>query len=545
MSFIPIVSNTYPDELLYSWLQRLKKSNGLSNKSFYETYLGIKNANIASLPIDAVRFLNKLCEHFYRKISPKKLFLDTTTFGFESVFMTKEQQLRYINYAFQDNDELNPPINGLFRNLHICPKCVEEDREKYGEAYIHRKHNYSGIYICPDHHVKLLRFNGLPGHACDFNPEDYQEVVSDKEIVSLTFYADYACNIAESNINANIYSLKRILFDELKKHGYSAKDNYNSLIKDFYSWKYSELFDRELASFLKLKMINLKHVSPDELIPLLMFLFPNSNKLIPMIKTNEPIIDEYICPNCGNVYCTTPYAANNGWGCPKCSRTKTIEERFAVLVSMLGNGEYELVEKFKSLNTKVKIKHIKCGKVSTIKPRSFLFEGARCKCESIISFETAKEHVANIGNYELLKFNGSDKLCKIHSNDCGHSFYVRYMKFIKVPRCRVCFPKNMTTANLRKRIYDTTNGEYELVGEFVDQKTKIKVLHTTCGRITEYSPRYFHNGAVCPACNNYFNNKWEKMYAILVKYKAEIGNTNIPKRATYKGFNLGSWCQKQ
>ena len=119
------------------------------------------------------------------------------------------------------------------------------------------------------------------------------------------------------------------------------------------------------------------------------------------------------------------------------------------------------------------------------------------------------------------------------------------MKFIKVPRCRVCFPKNMTTANLRKRIYDTTNGEYELVGEFVDQKTKIKVLHTTCGRITEYSPRYFHNGAVCPACNNYFNNKWEKMYAILVKYKAEIGNTNIPKRATYKGFNLGSWCQKQ
>ena len=103
----------------------------------------------------------------------------------------------------------------------------------------------------------------------------------------------------------------------------------------------------------------------------------------------------------------------------------------------------------------------------------------------------------------------------------------------------------MTTEYLAERIKNTTNGEYELIGEFVNQSTKIKILHHRCGQITEYSPRYYHMGAVCPVCSNSYAARWEEMYRLLCEYKDEHGNVNIPKRDVYKGQNLGLWCQNQ
>lgn len=103
----------------------------------------------------------------------------------------------------------------------------------------------------------------------------------------------------------------------------------------------------------------------------------------------------------------------------------------------------------------------------------------------------------------------------------------------------------MTTKNLQDRIVRESNGEYELVGEFVDQNTKIEVIHHVCGRTTQYNPRYFYMGARCPFCNSYFTNQWERMYILLLEYKAEYGNVTIPQRAIYKNENLGLWCQRQ
>lgn len=90
-----------------------------------------------------------------------------------------------------------------------------------------------------------------------------------------------------------------------------------------------------------------------------------------------------------------------------------------------------------------------------------------------------------------------------------------------------------------------SDGEYEMVGDFVNQNTKISVLHHVCGQTTEYSPRYFYMGARCPLCNSVFVEQWERMYALLLDYKAEHGNISIPKRAVYKGEKLGLWCQHQ
>ena len=103
----------------------------------------------------------------------------------------------------------------------------------------------------------------------------------------------------------------------------------------------------------------------------------------------------------------------------------------------------------------------------------------------------------------------------------------------------------MTTDYLRERIAKESDGEYELVGECVDQNTKLQILHHVCGKTTEYFPKHYSMGARCSFCNSVFADQWKKMYALLLDYKAEHGNTNIQKREVYKGENLGLWCQRQ
>ena len=41
------------------------------------------------------------------------------------------------------------------RFFRFCPKCLEEDSEKYGELYWHRLHQIPGVLVCPNHRVDL------------------------------------------------------------------------------------------------------------------------------------------------------------------------------------------------------------------------------------------------------------------------------------------------------------------------------------------------------------------------------------------------------
>lgn len=47
----------------------------------------------------------------------------------------------------------NAPILDCMR---LCPGCVDVDRQKYGEAYWHRVHQYPGVFVCPNHGVPLV-----------------------------------------------------------------------------------------------------------------------------------------------------------------------------------------------------------------------------------------------------------------------------------------------------------------------------------------------------------------------------------------------------
>ena len=100
MGYIPILKNHYPDELLYSWICRLAKENGLSVKEFANTFLEAGSKYGRVLHYDIRKGYLNFCESMYTKIDGIKLFLDTNTFAFESMFMSEKYQARIVDSAF-------------------------------------------------------------------------------------------------------------------------------------------------------------------------------------------------------------------------------------------------------------------------------------------------------------------------------------------------------------------------------------------------------------------------------------------------------------
>ena len=159
MGKIPIVKKPYPDELLYSWICRLAYANGLSISAFSDAYLGRQNTEDTPLTWDIRNEFFLLYNSIYTTSDLINFYLDLTTFGYESIWMTRGQQTRYTNYVFRKQDKLNPFATTLFQSVNICPACFSEDIEKFGEPYLHRSHQLSGIMTCHKHKNKLRDHN--------------------------------------------------------------------------------------------------------------------------------------------------------------------------------------------------------------------------------------------------------------------------------------------------------------------------------------------------------------------------------------------------
>ncbi len=550
MSFIPFVKYIYPDELLYSWIHRLAKANGLLIKDFSNAYLGTNDIKIGALQYDVRKEFLPLYNNLRQKTNIISFYLSTSITGYESLFMTKGQQTKLVQNTFESKSALNTKSTGLISEIQMCPECLKEDKTIFGEPYIHRKHQILGIKICPVHHCNLIRYKGKRGHVCDYDLSDFEDIIVNKSVASENTFADYSSelfdymsDLVEQGCSCDIKAVKDILYHKLKDNGYSVKDAYMGVLEGIKAWDYNDLIDYDIVPFLKVNMISADYIPSDKLLSLLMFLYPDIKELLKEIdeKKDGPLLKEYECPECNNTYITTPYAYNNHFGCPICNKNKSEED---ILQGIFNNSGYDLVDKFSSMSNKVSLYHRNCRQTISIKPRSFVYEGVRCLCENIITEEKAKTEIDKIGGFELLEFNGGENSCTIKALFCGHIFTVRYRKFIKSPQCRTCYPKNMTTEALAERI-KRLDSNYELVGDFVDQDTKIKILHHKCGIVSEYGPRYFHMGARCPHCNSAYAEKWNHMYQLLCDYKNEFGKVNIPKRTVYKNEKLGYWVQRQ
>lgn len=521
MATIPVMTKPYPDELLYSWLHRLASLNGLYFYNFMSAYA--MNSQVSAktvFPFDVRNGFDTFYKNAQLDVDEASLYLQMSTLSYECLAMAEGVQSKVVSNVFYPFDLINTPANTFIDKANVCLDCLKEDILLYGEPYLHRAHQLSGVCKCHKHGTILRRYSGALNKACFYNLDDYVEITSASEID----YSNFAYDLLNANIRTNFEIIKGVLKD--KGITVTSSLNTGDLLGHLYNLCNGDV--NVLSELLAIKEEPF-----------------NSSEYI--LQNQISILNTY-CRNADKTtFVSTSYGFNVGWRNFRDFIGLSEQERMKKMIQLAGNSEYELASQFESMNKVVSIEHI-CGRTSKIKPREFLYEGKRCPCENIIFEDEAARRIESLGPYKLIEFTKAEMPVKIQSLVCGHTFTTRYRKFIKSPNCRVCYagPPVVTTEDARERINKVSNGEYELVGEYTNSRTEVEILHKRCGKVFKCRlNKFVDKKKRCPYCDKGNETLWDRGYEKLVEYKNNFGIVDVPKSLVFNGYKLGRWCLQQ
>jgi hypothetical protein len=116
-----------------------------------------------------------------------------------------------------------------------------------------------------------------------------------------------------------------------------------------------------------------------------------------------------------------------------------------------------------------------------------------------------KEVLERVGDeYTLLSKYGTNNMekVKIRHNVCSYTYWVSPNRFLcgrRCPRCKGGVKK--THLEFLLKVRKLSNGEYQVLSTYTNNKTKVKFCHLKCGYIYYKEPRGFINGDRCPKCS--------------------------------------------
>ena len=220
---------------------------------------------------------------------------------------------------------------------------------------------------------------------------------------------------------------------------------------------------------------------------------------------------------CGHEYEMTPVHFLQGQRCPKCFGTplKTTEQFKKEVFDLVGN-EYTVLGEYINGKTKIGMLHSKCGYKYAVTPNSFI-SGDRCpKCGGTMpkNTEIFKKEVFDLvgSEYTVLSeyINSQTKIGMLHSK-CGHEYEMTPVHFLQGQRCPKCFGTPLkTTEQFKKEVFDLVGNEYTVLGEYINGKTKIGMLHSKCGYKYAVTPFNFITGRRCPKCGGTMKKNTEQ-----------------------------------
>lgn len=125
------------------------------------------------------------------------------------------------------------------------------------------------------------------------------------------------------------------------------------------------------------------------------------------------------------------------------TRRKTHAEFVAEVAELVGD-EFTVTSMYVNARTKINLKHNECGYIYNVTPNRFISSGTRC------------------------------------------------------PRCNNTERK--TTESFKEEVFGLVGNEYEVLGEYVNNGTKIKMKHIKCSNEYNVTPNHFLRGVKCPEC---------------------------------------------
>ena len=191
-------------------------------------------------------------------------------------------------------------------------------------------------------------------------------------------------------------------------------------------------------------------------------------------------------------------------------RSLTTEE-FKIRVYEEVQEEYEVLGEYTKASNKIKMKHNKCGHEWDVIASGFINNGTRCpKCNlsnrALSADEFKKEVHELVGDeYEVLgEYVNRNTHIKIKHNKCGNEWDIKPWVFKRGVRCPKCskFTK-IEHDEFVRRAYDLNKGLFEIIGEYKNIRSSIKIKSLKCGHVYETPALNLlkkKEGLICPIC---------------------------------------------
>ena len=199
---------------------------------------------------------------------------------------------------------------------------------------------------------------------------------------------------------------------------------------------------------------------------------------------------------------------------------KLTHEDFLERVLDKHGDEYTVLGQYVRYHDPIRLRHNRCGhEWDTTAPVDFLKARPNTcpRCAHPSRKKTTEDFRVEVfelteGEYELAGEYVTNKI-KVqirHTGGCGLVFDVTPNRFLCGDRCPHCCKPNRrkTTAEFAAEVHTLVGSEYTVCGEYVNNKTKIRMRHDSCGHEHEYGPKEFlSNGARCPRCVSQWRNR--------------------------------------
>ena len=270
ITYMPTI---YPDELVYSWFGRYYVHSGCFSHKMALQELYCKKSDYLSK-----EFIGNLNNEAREQIGEiyflDKLVLDHTMYPQYARFVPlaeKKEALYHLGHDSCDVHHLFPvlPRNDGERYLRFCPLCVKEDREIYGEAYWHRKHQIRNMCICTKHKCRLVESNVLAKSEQSFTfcPAENYTYDREAELENDLFviqYMEYLVSVFDSVMDFNNdIPISSILYNGMSRTKYlkpSGRSRYTKMLADDMGEFYGSMGICSVASVYQIQKVLLENL---------------------------------------------------------------------------------------------------------------------------------------------------------------------------------------------------------------------------------------------------------------------------------------------
>lgn len=197
--------------------------------------------------------------------------------------------------------------------------------------------------------------------------------------------------------------------------------------------------------------------------------------------------------------------------CPGCSKKRRRAKKFKEIKDKLKDkygDEYTVLDtQYKTLHTKMRVRHNVCGNTIWVTMDALLQQPLCSYCHGGIrrSDKEFRKKVRELTDDEytfLDRYINSATKIRVKHNACGYIYKVRPNDFLRgsgrCPKCNSAIYR--TTESYKQEIKDIYGDEYTVLGEYKNRTAKIKVRHNKCGYVWNVPAKNLLTGHGCPVC---------------------------------------------